>query len=92
MGEAVNDKSGITRREFVQTAAAAGLVMSVPAWAQEPKPAPKAASAADELAIAIIGSGSQGRNLLLNCLKIPGVRFTAVCDIWPYSQRYGKWL
>jgi predicted dehydrogenase len=88
MGEAVNDKSGITRREFVQTAAAAGLVMSVPAWAQEPKPAPKAASAADELAIAIIGSGSQGRNLLLNCLKIPGVRFTAVCDIWPYSQRY----
>ena len=43
----------------------------------------------DELArVAIIGSGSQGRNLLLNCLKIPGIRFVAVCDIWPYSRRY----
>ena len=28
--------------------------------------------------------------LLENCLKIPGVRFVAVCDIWPYSQRYAS--
>ncbi len=38
--------------------------------------------------VAIIGAGSQGRNLLLNSLKIPGVNYVAVCDIWPYSQRY----
>jgi predicted dehydrogenase len=88
MGEAANTESGITRREFVRTAAAAGLVMTVPAWAQEPKPAPTTAPPGEELTIAIIGSGSQGRNLLLNCLKIPGIRFVAVCDIWSYSRRY----
>ncbi len=92
MGEAGNSQSGITRREFVQTAAAAGLAMTVPAWAQVPKEAATGAAASeaagDELAVAIIGSGSQGRNLLLNCLKIPGIRFVAVCDIWPYSRRY----
>ena len=43
---------------------------------------------AEELSIAIIGTGSQGRNLLTKCLKIPGVRFAAVCDIWPYHQKY----
>jgi len=42
----------------------------------------------EELAIAIIGPGSQGRNLLTCCLKIPGIRFVAVCDIWPYHQKY----
>jgi len=75
----------ITRREFVHTAAAAGLMMSVPTWARgqaaESKPAP-------ELAVAIIGAGSQGRNLITNCLKIPGIRFVAVCDVWPYHQKY----
>ncbi len=42
----------------------------------------------ERLNVAIIGAGSQGRNLLLNCLKIPGINFVAVCDIWPYSQKY----
>jgi predicted dehydrogenase len=40
------------------------------------------------LNVAIIGAGSQGRNLLLNSLKIPGINFVAVADIWPYSQKY----
>ena len=42
----------------------------------------------EELAIAIIGPGSQGRNLLTCCLKSPGIRFVAVSDIWPYHQKY----
>jgi predicted dehydrogenase len=75
----------MTRREFVQSAAAAGLMLSVPGWAQEAMPA---AGKPDELAVAIIGPGSQGRFLLKSCLKIPGVRFVAVCDIWPYHQKY----
>ena len=36
----------------------------------------------------MIGPGSQGRNLLTKCLKIPDVRFIALCDVWPYHQRY----
>jgi predicted dehydrogenase len=71
----------------VQTAAAvgAGLMISAPAWAQEP---PASAPAGPVIAVAIIGPGSQGRNLMQRCLKIPGVRFVAVCDIWPYHQKY----
>lgn len=76
-----------TRRDFLRTAAVtgAGLMVTLPTWAQE---VGAAGGNTDELRIAIIGPGSQGRNLLTNCLKIPGIRFTAVCDIWPYHQRY----
>ncbi len=48
----------------------------------------KATPKVEEVKVAIIGAGSQGRNLLLNSLKIPGVKYVAVCDIWEYSQRY----
>lgn len=74
---------GMSRREFVHGAAALGAglaLVDLPALAQE---APK-----DELAVGFIGPGSQGRNLLTKCLKIPGVRFVAVADIWPYHQEY----
>lgn len=82
-------ESGITRRDFVHGAAvaAAGLTLRMPAWA-----APRG-DAKDELAVGIIGVGSQGGNLLNRCLKIPGIRFVAVCDIWPYwLVRYKKLL
>jgi len=83
---ATNTPRPLSRRQFVAgaTAAAASanlLTLQAPAWAQ-------AAGGEDQLNIAIIGAGSQGRNLMLNCLKIPGVRFKAVCDIWAYHQKY----
>jgi len=43
-----------------------------------------------ELNVALIGAGAQGRVLLESCLRIPGIRFKAVCDIWEYSQRYAS--
>jgi predicted dehydrogenase len=78
---------GLTRRQFVHTAAAAGAGALLPTpiatvWAQDGQ------RTEEELAIAIIGPGSQGRNLLTKCLKIPGIRFKAVCDAWPYHQTY----
>ena len=36
----------------------------------------------NDLNIALIGAGAQGQVLLNACLKIPGIRFKAVCDIW----------
>jgi predicted dehydrogenase len=45
-------------------------------------------SRTDDLYLAIIGAGRHGRDLLNYCLDIPGVRFKAVCDIWPYAQKY----
>lgn len=85
----------LSRREFVQAAAAvgAGLMVGAGAHAQDAQPTaakPAGGGKPGELAIAIIGAGSQGRNLLNNCLKIAGVRFVAVCDIWPYHQKYAS--
>ncbi len=77
----------LSRREFVQaaTAASAGWMLGASALAQDAAPP----ASADELKIALIGAGVQGRGSLLNdCLKIPGIRFVAVCDIWPYAQTY----
>ena len=47
-------------------------------------------STSRNLNIAIIGVGAQGRVLIDSCLKIPGVQFQAICDIWTYSQRYSS--
>jgi len=76
----------LTRRRFLGTAsaAAAGLVLAHRAGAAEPAPP------ADAIHVAILGAGTHGRQLLRYCLKIPGVRFKAVCDIWPFSQTYGS--
>ncbi len=77
--------AGLTRREFVQSAAAAGLMVTLPNWARAARPDE---TSAEELAVAIIGPGSQGRFLMTQSLKIPGIRYVAVCDIWPYHQKY----
>jgi|WetSurMetagenome_2_1015567.scaffolds.fasta_scaffold15085_1 predicted dehydrogenase len=37
--------------------------------------------------LALIGCGTQGAALLGQALRIEGVRFKAVADIWPYGQR-----
>ncbi|MHC4997312.1 MAG: twin-arginine translocation signal domain-containing protein, partial [Planctomycetota bacterium] len=75
--------TGLSRRDFVRsTAAGAGAMLAMPALGQD-EPAK-----VDDLNLAIIGPGSQGRNLLTKCLKIAGVRFKAVCDIWHYHQKY----
>ena len=81
--ESTVQPGGFTRRGFLQTAAVgAGLVLAQPALGQDAKPD------SDPLRIAMIGPGSQGRNLLTKCLKIADVRFIALCDVWPYHQRY----
>ena len=56
----------------------------------KPKPIVAAAPKPSDIKIAMIGPGNQGRNLLTNCLRVKGVRFVAICDIWPYSQKYAS--
>jgi len=50
-----------------------------------------AAAPADKLSdinVALLGGGDQGEVLLNSMLKIPGLRFRAVCDIWTeYNQK-----
>ncbi len=77
----------MSRREFVQgmTAGVAGLATMGGATSALGTPA---TGSADEIVVAMIGTGVQGRILLNDCVNIPGVRFKAICDIWPFAQRY----
>jgi predicted dehydrogenase len=77
----------VNRRGFLRGAAAAGAGLALaPAAMTSGAPAP--AAKADDLNLAILGAGSHGRDLAAYALKVPGLRFRAVCDIWPYNARY----
>ena len=86
----------ITRRDFLKSSAMAGLGVALAGTALGQSPsqaAPAAAKSADELRIAVIGCGAQGRVLIESMLRIPSVRIAAICDIWSYSRQYaGNYL
>jgi predicted dehydrogenase len=73
------NKSKMNRRQFMHSSAAvgAGLIFS-PMVVAQTETTPKS----DDINVAIIGVGDQGRILLESAVKIPGVRFKALCDIW----------
>ena len=77
---------GLSRRELLSVAAAAGagLLLGRMGVGQEQS------ARGEDVEIALVGAGEQGRHLMADCLKIPGVRFRAVCDIWPYHQTYSS--
>ncbi|KAA3610084.1 MAG: gfo/Idh/MocA family oxidoreductase [Calditrichaeota bacterium] len=74
----------IDRRTFIKTSAAAGT-----GFLLSPMMMTKArANNSDALNIALLGTGAQGQVLMNACLKIPNIRFKAVCDIWTdYNQK-----
>jgi predicted dehydrogenase len=78
----------LTRRQFITagTAASAWLAMSKTGLAQ----AAAAVPPSEQVNVAVVGCGDQGRVLINACLKIPQVKFRAVCDVWPYAQRYAS--
>jgi predicted dehydrogenase len=86
----------VSRRDFLRSSAAAGLGVAFagPVLGQAPPAAaPAAAKASDELRVAVIGCGAQGRVLIEAMLRIPSVRIVALCDIWSYSRQYtGNYL
>jgi predicted dehydrogenase len=68
----------IDRRTFLRytAAAGAGLMIAPEVLAQQKS------RVSNDLNIAMIGMGAQGQVLLNAMLKIPNIRFQAVCDIW----------
>ncbi len=73
------NEKGINRRSFLRSGAVTGAgIMLSPMFAAKSS----AAKNTDDLNIALLGAGAQGQVLLNACLKIPGIRFKAVCDIW----------
>ena len=83
-----NDK--LTRRDFIRSSAAAGVGMVLAGQASGQKSGGAELKSADEVRIGVIGAGEQGRILLESCLRIPGIRITALCDIWEYSRQYAS--
>ena len=77
--------SPLSRRRFLKTSAV-GLGALTSPLASQTRPT----GSSDDLRIAIIGAGAQGRVLIESCLRIPGIRMAAICDIWEYSQRYAS--
>jgi predicted dehydrogenase len=79
----------LTRRDFLATGAKLGAALvAAPYIARAAAPGGKA----DPIHVALIGCGEQGRVLLNAGLKIPDIRFQAVCDIWPYNRTYAERL
>jgi predicted dehydrogenase len=83
------DKTGFSRRDFLSTGAKLGAaILAAPYIAR----AASGSGKSDTLNVALIGCGEEGRVLLSAALKIPDIRFVAVCDIWPYNRTYGERL
>jgi len=70
----------IDRRKFLGYAAAAGAGLLLAHRRAEAAPGKRKGST-DEIRIGLIGAGTQGQVLMNSCLKIPGVRFQAVCVV-----------
>jgi len=80
--------SHLGRRRFLKRTAAVGAgLIAAPQILGAEKPG------TPPLNVAIIGAGTQGRVLVDQTFKIPGIRFKAVCDIWKnWSLRYATRL
>ncbi len=77
----------LSRRDFLTTGLKLGAAVLV-----APYVARGATGGQDALKVGLIGCGEQGRVLLNAALKIPDIRFQAVCDIWGYNRTYGERL
>ena len=80
--------SKMDRRTFLASAAVAGAGATLSGGLA--RALAQGGAKPSDINVGLIGSGTQGQVLLRDALKIPGIRFKAICDIWSYSQRYGS--
>lgn len=72
----------MNRREFIERAGGAvGAMSLLVSQGMAARVAPS-----DQINLAIIGPGSRGQQLMRTFLRVPGVRFTGICDI--YEPRF----
>lgn len=84
---AASPRPGVSRRDFLATGLKLGAAVLVAPHVMRGQ-----TTGADTIKVALIGCGEQGRILINAALKIPDIRFEAVCDIWPYNRTYGERL
>ncbi len=97
-GNESSPKKGMERRDFIQGLAtvpvlgAFSVALVSKILHEKPKSSDQSTGIASEnvsdIHVALLGTGAQGQVLMNACLKIPGLRFKAVCDIWTsYNQK-----
>ncbi|MCZ6672093.1 MAG: Gfo/Idh/MocA family oxidoreductase [Verrucomicrobia bacterium] len=71
---------GVDRRSFLKTSVAggAGLMLS----GKLPLFAVGGDTKMNDINVALVGVGAQGQVLMQSLMKMPGLNFVAVCDIW----------
>lgn len=76
-------KTMFSRRDFLQTSAAlsAAALLATPARAFGPN---------DTIRIGLLGCGGRCRHLLKSLVKVPGVKITAMSDVWDESFKQTK--
>ncbi len=80
-------KNDLTRRRFLRNSAITATALSYS------RIAARAAGTvpSDQLNIALVGCGQQGMAALTaSMVRIPGVRFAAICDVWDYKRNSAK--
>jgi predicted dehydrogenase len=71
------------RRSFLRSTAALGAGLAF-----APRMFAAASGGAKDINVALLGAGAEGQILMQDCLKIPNIKFKAVCDIWEaYNQK-----
>ncbi len=73
------------RRDLLKSVAGAGAMLT---FGPAVFGSLHAAASKDTINVALIGAGEQGKVLMEAARRIPGVRFQAVCDIWPYNRKW----
>lgn len=81
---------GMNRNRFIRTSALAGAALTTLKARAVENAKQAERKNPDQLNVAVIGVGAEGRILTEACLRIPGIRFKAICDIWNYSRRYAE--
>lgn len=84
---AVAERTAVSRREFLSAGVKAGAAVLIAPYVARAQSGGEAT-----LNVALVGCGDQGRVLLNAALKIPDVRFRAVCDLWNYNRTYASRL
>jgi predicted dehydrogenase len=75
--------SFLKRRDFITKTAGIGLVLGAPSILRAANPD----RSSEQIKIALVGVGKQGRVLFEAMKNIPGLHFQAVCDIWDYNRQ-----
>ena len=78
-----NNNKNIDRRQFIKSSAAVGAsLILVPHVLKGGK-----TFGVSDINVALLGAGAEGQVLMNACLKIPGIRFKAVCDNWSENSQ-----